>query len=347
MKESGIIKWLSPSNIALIKYWGKHGNQLPNNASLSMSLKHAVTTTEMYYSPSDEGMEVRYFFEGERNQQFEEKVIEYFEKIKTELPFLDDYIFEIKSDNSFPHSTGIASSASSMSALALCLITMNERVNDLRLNEIEFFERASNLARLGSGSAARSVYGGWTTWGRIDEMNHTSNKFASKLKNEIHHKFEVMGDAVLLVSSKKKSVSSSLGHNLMKIHPFADARYEQATDNLHALICSMEVGDFETFASIVENEALTLHSLLMTSSPEGILIQPNSLSIINAVRNFRKSSKCELCFTLDAGPNVHLLYPIAEKEKVRAFIEKELLQFCEDKKWIDDETGKGPELISS
>ncbi|MDA3930840.1 MAG: diphosphomevalonate decarboxylase [Prolixibacteraceae bacterium] len=343
--NSNIIQWQSPSNIALIKYWGKHGMQLPNNASLSMTLKNARTTTEMRFLPSAEGMEVNYYFEGERNQLFEEKVILYFEKIKVELPFVDDYIFEIHSSNSFPHSTGIASSASSMSALALCLLSVEEIINKKKYEKGEFFSRASHLARLGSGSASRSVYGGWTTWGSIEDYENTSNERASTLGFDVHPKFEKMGDAVLLVSSKTKSVSSSLGHNLMKIHPFANARYEQATDNIHALMCSMQVGDFDTFASIVENEALTLHSLLMTSSPDGMLFRSGSLEIIEAVRSFRATTKTELCFTLDAGPNVHLIYPLEEKERVHRFIRNELIQFCENGKWIDDEMGGGPMQI--
>lgn len=339
------IVWRSPSNIALIKYWGKHGNQLPENASLSMTLKNAVTTTEMSYTPSNEGMELHYYFEGERNQVFEEKVIAFFEKVKSELPFIDDYLFEIFSTNSFPHSTGIASSASSMSALALCLVSLEERLLNNKLTKNDFYKRASYFARLGSGSASRSIYGEWSTWGAIEDVLSSSDEYASKLTFEIHPHFKLMGDAILIVNSKRKSLSSSLGHKLMKAHPFAKARYEQATDNLHALLCSMEVGDTDTFISIVENEALTLHSLLMTSSPNGLLIKPQTIAIIEAIRKYRKETGFNICFTIDAGPNVHLLYPLTEKDKVHAFIEKQLVQYCENGKWLDDETGGGPEMV--
>lgn len=342
MTYSNKIKWQSPSNIALIKYWGKNGNQLPNNASLSMTLKKSVTDTELSYFPSTDGMEVRYFFENERNEEFEDKVIRFFEKLKSQLTFLDDYLFEIRSSNTFPHSTGIASSASSMSALALCLVSMEQQLTGVELSEYDFLQRASHIARLGSGSASRSVYGGWVTWGTIDGIEDTSDHFASPLLYDIHEKFTNMGDAVLLVSSEKKSVSSSLGHCLMNIHPFAPARYEQATANLQALLASMQLGDFETFASVVENEALTLHALLMTSSADGLLLKPGSLQIIEAVRRFRKETGTDICFTLDAGPNMHLLYPISEKAKVLQFIQTELTSFCENGKWIDDETGDGP-----
>jgi diphosphomevalonate decarboxylase len=341
------IKWLSPSNIALIKYWGKHGIQLPQNASLSLTLKNAVTTTELRYRGSPDDMEVQYYFEGERNQVFEEKVINYLERLKTEMPFLADYALWFSSQNTFPHSTGIASSASSMSALALCLVSMEEEVTGKKLDENAFFERASAIARLGSGSAARSVFGQWATWGVIEGYAHSSDQFASPLPFKVHESLTDMGDAILVVSGTPKKVSSSLGHHLMKVHPYATSRYRQAAMNMHALLVALEVGDFDTMACVVENEALSLHALLMTSSPEGLLLKPGSLQIIDAVRQYRNETRTKLCFTIDAGPNIHLLYPVSEREKVLSFIENELLQYCENRQWIDDETGNGPLKIYS
>ena len=339
------ISWQSPSNIALIKYWGKHGIQLPNNASLSMTLKSAVTNTQMQYRNSKNGLKIEYYFEGKRNLTFEQKVVRFLESIIHEFPFLKLYELVFESSNSFPHSTGIASSASSMCALALCLVTLEELATEKKYSKVNFFQRASHIARLGSGSASRSVYGAWATWGETDLIESSSNLYATPLQLSIHEKFMKMGDAVLLVSSKQKAVSSTLGHGLMNKHPYAKGRYVQAGENLKTLMKAMERGDFETFASVVENEALSLHGLLMTSSPDGMLIKPESIAIIEAVRKFRKEKGVEVCFTLDAGPNVHLLYPLNEKAKIHAFIKSELVQFCEYKKWLDDETGEGPDKI--
>ncbi|MBN2261830.1 MAG: diphosphomevalonate decarboxylase [Prolixibacteraceae bacterium] len=340
--QHNTIKWQSPSNIALIKYWGKHGQQLPQNASLSMTLKNAYSETSLRYRHSPDDMEVQYFFDGERHQSFEEKVIVYLERLKNEMPFLSDYSLRFESRNSFPHSTGIASSASSMSAVALCLLSMEEEINDRKLNPVEFYERASHIARLGSGSAARSVIGSWSTWGLIEGYKHSSDLFASGLPFQVHESLSVLGDAILVVSAEPKKVSSSLGHNLMSIHPYATARYRQAAINMQALLVSMQVGDFDTFACVVENEALSLHALLMTSSADGLLLKPGSLQIIEAIKQFRAETRTKLCFTIDAGPNIHLLYAYNEREKVLQFIQNELLQFCENGEWIDDETGSGP-----
>lgn len=343
-KQVESITWQSPSNIALVKYWGKHGNQLPQNASLSLTLKNAFTETELRFWKSDNGLSVKYFFDGMQHPTFEEKVVKYLNEIVRELLFLNGYHLEIHSRNTFPHSTGIASSASSMSALALCLVSMEEQVLGSKLDAKAFLQRASYFARLGSGSASRSLYGQWTTWGEIDSLN-SSDLYASQLELKVHVDFQHMCDAVLLVSSKKKKVSSTSGHRLMNEHPFAAARFKQAKTNLSILLSAMQSGDFDTFCRLVEDEALTLHALLMTSSADGLLMKPNSLEIIEAVRDFRQQTGTKVCFTLDAGPNVHLLYPMKEKEKVNHFIQSSLLQFCENQQWIDDEMGEGPQRI--
>lgn len=345
MKPDFETTWKSPSNIALVKYWGKHGAQLPNNASLSLTLKNAHTITTLKAYRLHSGLQVKYLFEEEHRPDFEAKVKRYIETLRNEMPFIDEYALEIQSRNSFPHSAGIASSASSMSALALCLVSLEYASQRKPTHTPAFFNRASFIARLGSGSASRSVFGQWATWGKIDGLPETSDIFASPLRVKNAPLFQQMRDAVLLVSSSPKKVSSSMGHSLMNVHPFAGARYRQANENLQALMFSMQVGDFETFASIVENEALTLHSLLMTSSDDGLLLKPGSLHLLEEIRQFRVQTGARVCFTLDAGPNIHLLYPESEKENVHGFIRNSLLRHCENQQWIDDEMGDGPEQI--
>jgi diphosphomevalonate decarboxylase len=327
----------SPSNIALIKYWGKHGNQLPNNPSLSMTLQKAFTSTKMHYRLSNSGMKLEYFFEGKQNAMFQETVFQFMKKVTEYLPFIHQFEFRFESENSFPHSTGIASSASSMSALAFCFVSMEKKLNGETIFDEAFYQRVSQIARLGSGSASRSVYKGWVSWGFSDIIPGSSDEFASPLTIPVHEKFQKMGDAILIVSGEKKKVSSTIGHGLMNDHPFADGRYRQAKGHFSQLIEVLQTGQFDQFASIVEAEALSLHSLLMTSSPNGLLLKPNSLVLIQSIRDFRKESGTEVCFTLDAGPNIHLLYPLQEREKVINFVENELIPFCENGQWIDDE----------
>lgn len=345
------ITWQAPSNIALIKYWGKHGDQLPNNPSLSISLKKALTTTKLRAVKAEEGtnllkqIKLKYTFEGQHVTAFENRIEKYLSKLLSELPFLSKYHIYAESNNTFPHSAGIASSASSMAALALCLTSFEAYETGKIFSNSDFFQRASHLARLGSGSASRSVYGNLALWGKTGLVEKSSNEFAVPLQNPVHKLFQNPGVAILVVSSAQKKLSSTKGHQLMENHPFAEARYKQADNNLKELLSALETGDFNKFADITENEALTLHGLLMTSTQEGLLIKPESLKIIEAVRHFRKTTGTKVCFTMDAGPNVLLIYPQKERGKVVSFIAEQLAGYCENQKWIDDNIGPGPTLM--
>ena len=348
MKTIKTVTWQSPSNIALIKYWGKHGNQLPNNASISFTLENCYSETTLSIEPklsTSKDIELRFYFDKKENLAFRIKILQFFESIHKEFSFLRDYSIVINSMNSFPHSSGIASSASAMSALALCLCSMDDMLNKRKTPKEKFFERASVIARIGSGSASRSVYPTMASWGKFKKIKGSSDKFATECGDWIHPVFKTFQNSILIASADEKKVSSRIGHSLMESNPFAAARYKQAECNMNELIKALMVGDLEQFGEIVESEALTLHALMMCSKPSYTLMTPNTLSMIEAIRDFRESSKLPLYFTLDAGPNIHLLYPKKIQSKVHEFIELELKQFCENERVIYDQVGKGPKLI--
>ncbi|MDN3724699.1 diphosphomevalonate decarboxylase [Aequorivita sp. SDUM287046] len=343
--HSGTVSWQSPSNIALIKYWGKYGQQLPMNPSVSFTLNNCHTRTSLSFERKNtEGFEFEVYLDGKREEGFEPKIQKFFERVEVYLPFLADYKFKIETFNSFPHSSGIASSASGMSALALCLVSMEEQLA-LDYMDDYFFEKASFLARLGSGSACRSIQGPLIVWGEHPEIDGSSNLFGTKYPFEIHPIFTNFQDTILLVDKSEKQVSSSLGHNLMLDHPFAEQRFRQAKDNLLKLIPVFKSGDLSEFIKIVESEALSLHAMMMTSIPYFILMKPNTLEIINRIWKFREETASNVCFTLDAGANVHVLYPQSEKDFVQNFIKDELSQFCKNGEFILDEVGFGAKKI--
>jgi len=344
-REEFSVKWQSPSNIAIVKYWGKKDVQIPINPSISFSLKHSYTTTEIVLKPkeSKSAISFDFSFEGSQNTAFEEKILKYFGQVKDQFGIFDHHHLSISSSNTFPHSTGIASSASAMSALALCILSAEYPKG--RISENEFNKKASYFARLASGSACRSIYPGFSVWGNLDGIENSSSHEASQLKN-IHPEFNQLQDAILIVKSSRKKVSSSMGHSLMENHPFRDARIEQAQIHARQLTKALTNGDFETFSQICESEALSLHALMMTSNPSYILMEPESLVLIEKIKEFRKQSGLKLCFTLDAGPNIHLIYPLAVKEKIITFIKAELLSHCESGNWIDDEMGDGPKQLN-
>jgi diphosphomevalonate decarboxylase len=338
--------WKSPSNIALVKYWGKHGKQLPRNASVSFTLKHACTETIVEYAPKGNGhaaIDLEFLFDGKQNLHFQKKMETFLESIVPLFPFLHHMRLKISSRNTFPHSTGIASSASSMSALALCLTDI-ENMHGGTLTRTQFFEKASAVARLGSGSACRSVYSQAAVWGKHPSFRSSSDEHAVPFET-LHTVFKTYKDAILIVSAEEKAVSSRAGHVLMDGNPYAEARYRQASDQLKRLKGILEQGDLQSFGEIVEEEALTLHALMMCSRPSYMLMLPNTLKIIELIKAYRTEKGVPLHYTLDAGPNVHLLYPAEHAAEVEAFIRSDLEKWCEHKKVIYDEVGTGPEKI--
>lgn len=340
--EDGSFAWQAPSNIALVKYWGKTEPQIPKNASLSFTLSTCNTKTKVGFSQKKKSETVTFdlIFEGRKNEAFKPKLNLFFKRIAVYVPFLQDYHLSITSENSFPHSSGIASSASGMAALALCIMSMEKALNPSMTDEL-FYKKASFLARLGSGSAARSIEGPIVVWGKHDKIKNSSDYFGVKFPHPVHQNFKNFQDTILLVDKGQKQVSSTLGHRLMHNHPFAQARFKQANDNLAKLAEILRSGDLRSFVHLVELEALSLHAMMLTSDPYFILMKPNTLAIINAIWEYRESTKTPVCFTLDAGANVHVLYPEKDKETVDSFIKGNLLSFCQKNSYICDSVGKG------
>ncbi|MCB0465502.1 MAG: diphosphomevalonate decarboxylase [Aequorivita sp.] len=343
--SSGTITWQSPSNIALVKYWGKYGEQMPMNPSISFTLKNCNTKTMLsYVKKNSDGFNFEVFLDGKREKRFASKIQKFFERVEVYLPFLKDFKFKIETSNSFPHSSGIASSASGMSALSLCLMDM-ERQMQPAITKDYFNEKASFLARLGSGSACRSVEGPLIVWGEHQKIEGSSNLFGTKFPFKVHKNFQNYQDTILLVDKGEKQVSSTLGHDLMLDHPFAEQRFRQARENLSKLIPIFEKGNISEFIKLVESEALSLHAMMMTSMPYFILMKPNTLEIINRIWKFRNETGSKVCFTLDAGANVHLLYPETEKKTISKLIKKDLSQFCKNGEFIEDEVGLGAKKL--
>jgi diphosphomevalonate decarboxylase len=339
------ITWRSPSNLAIIKYWGKYGVQLPQNPSISLTLSNAFTEMSLSYQPKKkEASTIDFAFEGKPNEPFRVKIAQYLTSLHDNLPFLPNYDLKIESHNSFPHSAGIASSASSMSALGLCLTTMER---DLAVGkhpkkaESYFLKRASMFARLGSGSACRSVYPVAAVWGKCKEVYGSSDKYAVPYQEDVHPVFHTYRNDILIVSKREKSISSRAGHGLMEQNVYAKGRYAQARTRMTDVLKAMETGDIEKFGTIAEDEAFTLHALMMTSSPSFTLMHPNTLKIIELLRAWRKVMQLPVYFSLDAGPNPHLLYPAHIENEVHAFIQNELLQYCDNQQYIRDKVGMG------
>ena len=346
----GKVRWRSPSNIALVKYWGKYGEQLPRNPSLSFTLQAAATDTTLAYSHRrGEGAapELEFYFAGKERPDFAERVKKYLTALLPVFPFLKQMHLRVETDNSFPHSAGIASSASAMSALALCLCSLERRLFNTLEDKPAFWRKASYVARLGSGSACRSVYPHLGLWGETSNVEGSSNLYAIPFAEGVDPIFHTFHDDILIVSREEKKVSSRAGHGLMDENLYADNRYQQARQRMQRLIEAMKDGDLDVFGRITESEALSLHALMMTSNPPYLLMEANSLTAIRRIQSFRQSSGHPIYFTLDAGPNLHLLYPDTVADKVKPFIREELTPLCQDGIYIADHCGPGPEELEA
>ncbi|MEM0541675.1 diphosphomevalonate decarboxylase [Flavobacterium sp. j3] len=351
--DAGDFQWSAPSNIALVKYWGKKENQVPANPSISFTLNNCKTITKLSFvkknstitiGATKEKFSFDLLFEGKPKEDFKPKIQKFFERIEKYCPYLTEYHFIIATENTFPHSSGIASSASGIAALAMNIMSLEKALNP-KITAAFFYQKASFLARLGSGSACRSVKGSVVVWGKHAAINGSSDLFGVEFSGQIHANFKNYQDTILLVDKGEKQVSSTVGHDLMHNHPFAAQRFAQAHENLSKIKSVLETGNLEAFITIVESEALTLHAMMMTSLPYFILMKPNTLEIINKIRKFRSETKIPVCFTLDAGANVHVLYPENVRETVLQFIKDELVGYCQNGNYICDTIGNGSQLI--
>ena len=354
--DSGSFSFSSPSNIALVKYWGKKTSglndfkildeQIPANPSISFTLKNCKTITTISFIKKENTTDFSFdlLFEGKPKEDFKPKISKFFERIKDYCPYLSEFNFTIDTKNTFPHSSGIASSASGMAALSMNIMAIERALNP-EITDDFFYKKASFLARLGSGSACRSIRGKVVCWGNNKYIDGSSDLFGVSFPGEIHENFKNYQDTILLVDKGEKQVSSTVGHNLMHNHPFAERRFEQAHNNISKIKIILETGNLAKFVELVESEALTLHAMMMTSLPYFILIKPNTLQIINKIWKFRARTNIQVCFTLDAGANVHVLYAENDVEKVLQFIKDELVGYCENGNYICDEIGEGSEQL--
>jgi diphosphomevalonate decarboxylase len=341
------VQWRSPSNIAIVKYWGKLKNQIPMNASISFTLSKSYSEMKIIAHPKAEELvsENSFYFEGIRNDNFGKKTLLFLEKMSDSMPWLKDFHFEIYSSNSFPHSAGIASSASSMSALALCIMSLEELYFEKNIPKDQFLIKASELARKASGSASRSLFPKASLWGALSTINNSSDEYAIDMSHDLNPFFEDLQDAIFLVNQNEKSVSSSAGHELMNEHVYREVRIQQANNNVAKLLQVLKHGNWDEFVDICEEEALSLHGLMMSSRPGYLLLEGDSIRLIHFIRRMRSEHGISVTFTIDAGPNIHMLYPKTSHTKIIELIQVEFPEYISENRVIFDNIGLGPKRL--
>jgi diphosphomevalonate decarboxylase len=286
-------------NIAFIKYWGKadEARNLPANPSLSMNLAALTTATTVEFRPGLPFDMVTIDGQAASGSALA-RVIAHLDRVRV-LAGTEDRAW-VSSRNDFPAGTGLASSASGFAALSLAAT----RAAGLSLGEAEL----SRLARLGSGSACRSVPAGFTLW----EGDDDETSFARQVAPPEHWDLR---DLVAIVAYQHKAVGSHEGHRLAPTSPCYAVRLAAVPDLLAAVRESIEQRDLVSLGSAMEADALAMHGVMMTSRPSLLYWLPGTVAVLQAVLAWRREGLA-VYFTLDAGPNVHCFCQAADANKV-------------------------------
>jgi diphosphomevalonate decarboxylase len=291
MSEQTATAIASP-NIALIKYWGNRDDhlRLPASPSISFNLSGLHTRTTVIWHEDLAADSVTVNGEAADGAAYE-RVVHHLDHVRR-LAACQEYA-QVDASNNFPIGTGIASSASAFAALSLAATA----ALGLALSEREL----STLARLGSGSAARSIPGGFVAW-YTGERHEDS--YAETFAGSDHW---ALVDVIAVVSREHKKTGSTSGHALAQTSPLQAARLATAQDRFDRCQAAILTRDFAVLAQVVELDNHAMHAVMMTSSPPLLYWLPETLRIMHQVRQWREEHGLAVCYTIDAGPNVHCI----------------------------------------
>ena len=308
-------KGSAPVNIALSKYWGKRDTilNLPTNGSASISLPGLGTETKIkIISPADNNQD-RVSLNGqllEADNAFAKRVSAFLNHFRDNT----DTLFEVTTYNSVPTAAGLASSASGYAALVLAL-------NDLfewNLADKEL----SLLARLGSGSASRSLFSGFSVWHQ-GIQDDGLDSYAESIETQ----WPEFCVGLLEIDVKQKPVSSTQGmQNTVETCALYQAWPEQANRDLQTILQAIKEKNFSTLGKTAEHNALTMHATMIATWPPIVYWQPESVEAMHKVWQLREQG-VEVYFTMDAGPNLKLLFLKTEKPAIKqAFKDVKILE---------------------
>ncbi len=287
-------------NIAFIKYWGNRNPalRLPANASLSMTLASLQTETTVIFDDRLESDQIE--IDGSPpSEKAASRVSLHLDLIRSLSG--NPAFASIRSQSNFPAGAGIASSASAFAALTAAA----SAAAGLELDK----KQLSILARRGSGSAARSIFGGFV---QLFSGEHNEDGYAEQLAPADHWP---LIDLVVVVRKEHKSTGSSEGHQLAPTSPIQASRVLDAARRQEICKRAILQKDFQALAQIVEQESNLMHSVMMTSDPPLLYLEPESISIMKQVTSWREAG-LDVCYTIDAGPNVHCICSADDSNEV-------------------------------
>ncbi len=293
---------IAPTNIAFTKYWGRKDEvlRLPENGSVAMVLSNLLTTTTVEFSPNYQKDEVIINGGGVEDGEAE-RVIKHLDRVRHMAEIADKS--KVVSKNNFPSGTGLSSSASGFAALTLAA----SNAAGLKLSEKEL----SILARQGSGSACRSIPSGVVEWLDGDSSD------TSYAKTIFDTNYWTIADVVAIVSTGKKEVSTTKGQQSAQSSPFMAlrvARMKEKNERLKELIAQK---NFKEFGELLEQDALELHSIMLTQYPPLIYWTPGTLQIMKLCSHWRAEG-IPVYFTINTGQDIHLICQQKDTDRVVA-----------------------------
>ena len=336
MDNDEFFKATVPSNIAFLKYWGKkdEAHQWAANNSISMTLSHCVTETIAHKIDAEDH---KFYFNDtfmSREHSFAQKTYQHLDRISEQLGTEQKLL--IKSKNHFPSGCGIASSASGMGALTLAsLAALKNSKTFADLNNSGYSKRTlSQLARLGSGSSCRSFWGGFVKWDIGPSYDHQKT---DQVFDQNHWE---LWDIIILFSTQEKSISSSKAHLSAWTSPIFEKRLAEIKKKEETFLEAITSKDIELFGRLLEDEALEMHEVMQTSTPPARYLLQESHDFISWLQRTRETHNIKAYFTIDAGPNIHI---ICEGEHKDALLEKLALDLPHVS-YLVDKVGQGPSL---
>ncbi len=301
--------WLAqaPANIALIKYMGKsdENSNLPANSSLSYTLNSLLSTVKLEVLPGKKDIWEPLITPGGPEFQLsatgQKRFIEHLERMKSYFNYQGGFL--IQSTNNFPHGSGLASSASSFAALTKCAALA---LSELTKKPLPSVDEQAQLSRLGSGSSCRSFYSPWALW-KEDKVSAIELPY-KKLLHE-----------VIVISNKEKQVSSSEAHRRVKSSSAYSTRIERAEDNLKVLLDALKASDWNSAYVVCWKEFHDMHNLFSSCEQPFTYMTNETVNVLNILQDQWQKKGDGPIITMDAGPNVHLLYRPDQEELRRQF----------------------------
>ena len=309
------MEWFAqaPANIALIKYMGKKDieNNIPINSSLSYTLNNLLSNVMLEHHPGKkdfwEPLDIPGTLKFNLSSDAQERFLRHLARLKAQVNYSGAFI--VRSNNNFPHSSGLASSASSFAALTKCAVMALSELTETPIPPIEV---QAQLSRAGSGSSCRSFFSPWALW-KEDTVTAIELPY-----NQLLH-------SVIVISHAEKKVSSSEAHQRIRTSKLYPTRGQRAEENLKTLLNAFDAHDWKSAYAVCWREFQDLHSLFSTSAaPFSYMTDQSNAALVSLHELWQREGDGPLV-TMDAGPNIHILYRPDQAEMAQKFKQNYLI----------------------